>query len=136
MKAWILPALGTFVFWGLWGFFPKLTTRYISPLSAMVYESIIGLPVGLIILATLNFKPEVHPRGILYASVTGVLGILGALGYLTAVRRGEVTLVSSFTALSPALTILLAMLLLGERLVLRQYLGIGLAFVAMLLIAA
>jgi transporter family protein len=136
MKAWILPAMGTFVFWGLWGFFPKLTTRYINPVSAMVYESIIGLPIGLIILATLNFKPEVHPRGIFYASLTGVLGILGALGYLTAVRRGDVTLVSSFTALSPALTILLATVLLGERLVLRQYLGIGLAFVAMMLIAA
>jgi transporter family protein len=128
--------MGTFVFWGLWGFFPKLTTRYINPVSAMVYESIIGLPIGLIILATLNFKPEVHPRGIFYASLTGVLGILGALGYLTAVRRGDVTLVSSFTALSPALTILLATVLLGERLVLRQYLGIGLAFVAMMLIAA
>lgn len=136
MRDWILPAAGTFVFWGLWGFIPKLTTRYIDPLSAMVYESLIGLPVGLIILATVSFKPEAHPRGILYASVTGVLGILGALGYLIAVRRGQVTLVSSFTALSPAFTILLAMLLLGERLVLRQYLGVGLAFVAMLLIAA
>lgn len=135
MKDWILPAMGTFLFWGLWGFFPKLTVRYVSPVSAIVFEALIGVPVALVVLSAIGFKPDLHPRGVLLASLTGVLGILGALMYLTAVQRGNTSLVATFTALYPALTVLLAVLFLGERLVLRQWLGVGLALVAMLLVA-
>jgi transporter family protein len=126
----------TFFFFGLWGFIPKITTRYISPTSAIVYSSLIGLPVALIIMAIVRFQVETEPRGVILASVTGVLGILGALGYLVAVTRGPVSLVTAFTALAPALTILLAMVFLGETLVIRQWVGIGMALVAVLLIAA
>lgn len=136
MRDWILPAMGTFLFWGLYGFFPKITIRYISPLSTIFYEALIGIPVAIVVLAVLKFRPEFHPTGVLLASLTGVLGILGALSFLFAVRRGQVGLVSAFTALYPALTILLAMLLLGERLEFRQWVGVGLAILAMLLVAA
>src|SRR3970040_2104665 len=136
MRDWILPAMGTFLFWGLYGFFPKITIRYISPLSTIFYEALIGIPVAMVVLAVLKFKPDVHPTGILLASLTGLLGNLGALSFLFAVRKGQVGLVSAFTALYPALTILLAMLLLGERLELRQWVGVGMAMVAMLLFAA
>lgn len=135
MRDWILPALGTFVFWGLWGFFPKITTRYINPLSAIVFEALIGIPFALVVLAALKFKPEIHPKGVLLASLTGVLGTLGALLYLVAVRKGQTSLVASFTAVYPALTIVLALLFLGDRLILRQWIGVGLALVAMLLVA-
>jgi len=136
MRDWILPAMGTFLFWGLYGFFPKITLRYISPLSTILFEALIGIPVAIIVLAVLKFKPEAHPTGVLLASLTGLLGMLGALSFLFAVRKGQVALVSAFTALYPALTILLAMLLLGERLELRQWVGVGMAIVAMLLFAA
>lgn len=135
MRDWILPAMGTFLFWGLWGFFPKITIRYIGPLSAIVFEALVGVPVALVVLATLRFRPEIHPKGVLLASFTGVLGILGALSFLFAVRKGQVSLVTAFTAVYPALTILLAMLLLGERLGIRQWFGVGLALIAMLLVA-
>ncbi len=135
MRLWIVPALFSFVFWGLWGFFPKLTTRYISPTSAILYESLISVPVALIILVFVRFQIETDPRGILLASITGVLGILGAFGFLIAVTRGPVSLITAFTALYPALTIFLAMLLLGEQLEPRQWAGVGLALVAMLLVA-
>jgi transporter family protein len=135
MRGWIAPATLTFIFWGLWGFIPKITTRYISPTSAVIYEALIGLPVALIIMAFMRFQIQSEPRGIVLASVTGILGILGALGYLVAVTRGPVSLVTAFVALAPALTILLAMLFLGETLVVRQWVGVGMALVAALLIA-
>lgn len=135
MKEWIAPATFTFIFWGLWGFIPKITTRYINPTSAVIYEALIGLPVALIIMVFMRFQIQSEPRGIVLASVTGILGILGALGYLVAVTRGPVSLVTAFVALAPALTILLAMLFLGETLVLRQWVGVGMALVAALLIA-
>jgi transporter family protein len=136
MRPWIFPAMFTFIFWGLWGFIPKITTRYISPTSAIVYEALIGLPVALIIMAFVGFQVQTEPRGVILASITGVLGILGAFAYLVAVTRGPVSLVTSLTALAPALTILLAMVFLGETLIVRQWVGIGMALVAVILIAA
>ena len=43
MKEWILPTVGTFICWGLWSFIPKITTKYIDPKSAIVYEVIGGI---------------------------------------------------------------------------------------------
>ena len=135
MRAWIFPATVTILSWGLFGFIPKITTRYISPTSAIVYGSLAGVPVAFVIMAVMRFHVETEPRGVILASITGVMGILGALGYLVAVTRGPVSLISAFTALYPALTILLAMIFLGETLVVRQWVGIGMALVAVLLIA-
>ncbi len=136
MKAWIFPATATIIFWGLFGFIPKITTRYISPTSAIVYGAFAGIPVALIILAIMRFQLDTEPRGVILAGITGVLGMLGALGYLVAVSRGPVSLISPITALYPAVTILLAMVFLGETLVLRQWVGVGMALAAVLLIAA
>lgn len=135
MKEWIAPATFTFILWGLWGFIPKITTRYISPSSAVIYEALIGLPLALIIMAFMRFQIQTEPRGIILASVTGIVGILGAFGYLVAVTRGPVSLVTAFVALAPALTILLAMVFLGETLAVRQWVGVAMALAAALLIA-
>ena len=51
MKEWILPTVGTFICWGLWSFIPKITTKYIDPKSAIVYEVIGGMLLSLIILS-------------------------------------------------------------------------------------
>ena len=135
MRAWIVPALVTFVFWGLYGFFPKLTTKYINPSSAILYGSLVGLPIAIFIFIVLRGQIESDPRGIGLAVVTGIVGIIGAFGFIVAASRGPVSLVVAFTALYPTVTILLATLFLGEVLEPRQWAGVGLALVAMLLIA-
>jgi transporter family protein len=135
MREWILPAIGTFIFWGVWGFIPKLTTKYIDSKSAVVYEVIGGILVAVILLYILNFRPESHPRGIVLAMVTGVVGFLGSLTFLIAASRGQISLVVSLTALYPALSILLAIVILNEPITLKQGMGIFLALIAMLLVA-
>jgi transporter family protein len=136
MREWIVPALGTFIFWGLWGFLPKLTTRYINPLSGSIFEAVGVVIVGMVVLVVLHFKPETHPLGISLAILTGIAGSLGALVFLVAVARGKVSLVVSFTALYPLLSIVLAVVFLKESFSLRQGAGVVLGLVAMLLIAA
>ena len=135
MREWILPAIGTFIFWGVWGFIPKLTTKYIGSKSAVVYEVIGGILVAVILLYTLNFRPESHPRGIVLAMVTGVVGFLGSLTFMIAASKGQISLVVSLTALYPALSIFLAMVILNEPITLKQGMGIFLALIAMLLVA-
>lgn len=68
MQPWFIYSLIALFIWGLYGFFPKLTTGFIDPKSAMVFQSLGGLIVGIFVLIfALKLKPEVHPKGILFA---------------------------------------------------------------------
>ena len=130
MTTWILPAFVTLVCWGIWGFIPKITTRYISPMSAMIYETIGAVIVGVVVLALVDFRPDIHVKGICLAIATGIVGLTGALGFLFAVKSGKVSVVAMFTALSPVITVALGCLLLKEPLTLKEGLGILSAFTA------
>ena len=50
MKEWVLPTIGTFICWGLWSFIPKITTKYIDPKSAVIYEVVGGIFLSLVVL--------------------------------------------------------------------------------------
>ncbi|HEY9620062.1 MAG TPA: DMT family transporter [Crinalium sp.] len=136
MRDWILPTFGAFLCWGLWSFIPKITTRHIDPKSAIVYEVIGGILLATFILATFRTRPELNSTGIILAITTGVLGFTGAFFFLTAMSRGPVTLVATLSALYPMVSILLAVFFLQETITLRQGVGIFLALISVLLIAA
>ena len=136
MKSWMLPAFVTLICWGIWGFVPKITTRYISPMSAMVYETLGALVVGFVVLVLLGFKPDVHAKGVCLAITTGIVGLTGALGFLFAVKSGKVSVVSMFTSLSPLITVTLGYLVLKEPITLKEGLGILSALIAILLFAS
>ena len=126
----------TLVCWGIWAFIPKITTRYISPTSAMIYEAI-GVGIGaFVVLVYIGFRPEIHPKGISLAISTGILGIGGALGFLFAVKSGKVSIVAMITAMYPVLTIFLAFIFLREPISLKEGLGILFALIALFLFAS
>lgn len=135
MKEWLLPTLGTFILWGFWSFIPKITTKYISPRSAIVYEVIGGMIIGIVVLVSLKFKPDLHPKGVILAISTGALGLGGALCFLYAASKGPITLVAMLSALYPIVAIMLAMVFLGEMISIKQAVGVALGLLAMLLIA-
>lgn len=135
MKEWLLPASMTLICWGIWGFIPKITTRYINPLSASVFEGLGSAVFALIILFSLSFKPEIHPKGVSLAFVTGLLGMLGALFYLFAMPRGKVSVIATIVALNPGITIALAYFFLKEPITLKEGLGMVFACVAIVLFA-
>ncbi len=134
MQSWQLPAFIAFVLWGLWALFPKITTSYIDPRSALFFQALGAFGVALVVLATLNFRPQLDARAVPLALVTGVLGMTGGIAYMYAISRGPAMLVSVLTALYPLLTVVLAWLFMGETVSLRQWLGIALAMVSIALI--
>lgn len=136
MENWLTAAIIAFVLYGLWGFFPKLAVTYISPASAIVYEVAGTLAVGLLAMKIVGFRPDTHPKGILYAVLTGVTGMLGTLCFFYSVKNGKVSVVASLTALYPLITIILAHLFLREPISARQLLAMVLALVALVLFAA
>ena len=130
MPTWILPASVTLVCWGIWSFIPKITTRYVSPMSAMIYETIGAAIMGFIVLTLVDFRPDIHVKGICLGIATGIIGLTGCLGFLFAVKSGKVSVVAMFTALSPVITVALGCLILKEPLTLKECLGILSAFTA------
>ena len=134
MKQWLLPTFGAFFLWGLWSFIPKITTKYISPKSAILFEVVGGILIGIIVLFSLNFKMDLHPKGVLLATTTGILGFSGALCFLYAASKGPISLIALLSALYPIITIVLAVVFLNESISIKQGLGIFLGLVAMVLI--
>jgi len=135
MREWLLAALGACLCWGGWSLLPKLTTKYMSPQSAIIYQVGGGILVALIALSRLNYQIEGNPKGILFALTGGILEVLGILLYIQAVSAGgNVSLVSAISALYPIITVLLAYSLLGEVITLKQGIGITLALLAVVLI--
>ena len=133
---WVFPAFVTLVCWGLWGFIPKLTTRYISPMSAMIYETIGAAIVGLVVFTLVDFRPEVHVKGVCLGITTGIIGLTGALGFLFAIKSGKVAVVAMFTSMSPIITVALACLVLKEPVTIKEGRGILCAFVAIFFFAS
>ena len=135
MNSWFFWTILAMVTFGAWGFFPKLAVNFISPQSALIYQVIGGLLVGLVGLAMLNFKPETHPMGVLYAFLTGITGVLGTFFYYVAAGKGQISIVVSLTALYPLITILLAIVFLHETLVMKKIVGLFFAVAAIVLLA-
>lgn len=135
MKSWVLPSILALLFWGVWAFLPKIATRYIDPYSAMVYQSLGGILVGLGVLISLRFQVEFNIPGFSYGLAIGLLGFFGAFMYLIAASKGPITLVAPITALYPTLAIILSLVFLNETVSPKQVLGIALSVVAIILIS-
>ena len=134
MKDWILPTIGVFICWGLWGFFPKITVKYIDPKSAIIYEVLGGILLAFIVAFFSKFQIASHPLGILFALLVGIIGFLGSLFFLYAVSNGPITLVVTLSALYPILSIMLAMIFLNETITIKQGIGILFALIALVMV--
>ncbi|MBU0730223.1 MAG: EamA family transporter [Proteobacteria bacterium] len=136
MDNWLVATILALLIYGLWGFFPKLAVTYISPQSALVYEVLGAMLVGILALGLVKFRPDIHPKGILFAVLTGIAGMAGTLFFFIAVQKGKVSVVVSMTALYPLITILLAVLILHEPLTAKQITGMAFALSAIYLLAS
>lgn len=134
MKEWLFPTLGAFALWGLWSFIPKITTKYISPKSAILFEVLGGIIFTIFVLISMQFKPDFHPKGALLALSTGIIGFAGALCFLYAASKGPISLVATFSALYPIIPIVLAVVFLNETITVKQGFGIVLGIGAMILL--
>lgn len=132
-KDWLILALLTLMMWGFWGFFPKIATAYINPKSALIYEVLGTIIVGVIILLVTEFKVETHPKGILFAILTGIAATLGTFFFFYAVTKGTASVTVTITALYPLITIILSYIILKETITITQTMGMIFAIIAMVL---
>lgn len=136
MTQWLPSALMALFSFGLWGLFTKLAIVHIDSKSALVFQTIGVLLIGIITLSFLNFKPATDIRGLSFGLLTGIAYGIGCLFYFVAVDRGKIITVVTLTALYPVVTILLSYFLLRETVTYKQCFGILLALLAIFLMSS
>ncbi|MCE4600523.1 MAG: EamA family transporter [Desulfurococcales archaeon] len=138
LPRWLIPALLTFLLWGIWGVLLKEAQRGRSWQEVYVTTNTAIIIMVLVVLAT---------SGGLKLFITGKQGVIallagfsGTLGYLFLVKAleagGKISVVIPLTQLSPALTVVLGVLFLGEHLSQKQALGVVLALIAVYLLSS
>lgn len=132
MENWLIFSFITLVIWGVYGIFPKLATNYIDPKSVLIFQVIGSAIIAIILLATMNFKPEINSKGIMFAVLAGLITSFGTIFFFYALAKGKASVVVTITALYPIVTIILASIFLKETITLKQ--GIGMLFAVLAMI--
>jgi drug/metabolite transporter (DMT)-like permease len=131
-RLWLIYALITTSFWGIWGAFMEIPEKAGFPATlGYVVWSLTMIPCSLFALSRIKWKLDYDRRSILLGSAVGLLGAGGQLFLFQALRQGPAYIVFPIISLSPVLTIFLALVFLKERTHLRQWIGIILALIAM-----
>ncbi len=135
-KLWLLFAIITTSFWGLWGAMIEIPEKagFPATLGYTVWALTMILP-ALVALKVIHWKLEYNGRSIFLGAVIGFLGAGGQLILFQALRMGPAYLVFPFISLSPVVTILLSYWFLKERATGRGWLGIILALLAIPLLS-
>jgi drug/metabolite transporter (DMT)-like permease len=133
---WFFYAVVTTLFWGVWGAFIERPEKNGFPATlGYAVWALTMVPCAAVALAVIGGVPEHDLRSVVLGSVAGLLGAAGQLVLFDALRRGPAYLVFPVISLSPVVSVLLSVVLLGETASPRAWTGIVLALLAMPLLS-
>lgn len=135
-ELWLVYAVVTTVFWGVWGALIEVPEKRGFPATlGYAIWALTMVPCSLVALFVVGWRLEHDPRSVLLGCAAGLLGAAGQLVLFEALRRGPAYLVFPIISLSPLVSVLLSVTLLGETAGLRAWTGIALALVAIPLLS-
>ena len=117
---WLIASLITIVLWGVVGLLQKIGSNHCTSNSLMLWTT-----AGYIVLLPFLFWDShlltLSARSLVVGLVCGFTNGLGAWSLYTALERGaRASIVVPLTALSPLITLVLALLILGQEWVARK----------------
>lgn len=135
-KHWLVYAIVTTVFWGVWGALAEFPEKAGFP-ATLVYVvwSLTMIPPALVALRIIGWKLDFRPKSVILGMTVGILGAGGQLILFKTLAMSPAYLVYPFISMSPVVTIALSMFLLREKASLYGWLGIVLALVAIPLLS-
>jgi len=136
LKPWLLFAIITTVFWGVWGAFIEIPEKngFPATLGYVVWSLTMIIPAA-IALQRVHWKLETTTKAILHGLLIGVSGAAGQVVLFQALRTGPAYLVFPIVSLSPLITILLSILILKEKASTKSWTGITVALLAIPLLS-
>lgn len=135
-KTWFWYSILCVLCWGGWTILAKLGSNEI-PADASQFLFAWGmLPVALVLLAGRRFRLERNGKGIFYGVSCGVLAAIGGWALFAAYRTGgNTSVITVVTAMYPLFSVVLAMLVLHERLTKWHFIGLGFAAASFVIFA-
>jgi len=135
MPRWLLWSFIALLSWGVWAILSKLIGDALSAAHSQALSTIGLVPVMIALGFSRRLSTTGHRvRGTLCAFAAGVLGSAGNIAYYHALNRGgKAATVVPLTALYPLVTIVLAVILLKEKLNRIQIVGVLVSLTAIYL---
>lgn len=135
-RLWLIFALVTTVFWGVWGAFIEIPEKAGFP-ATLGYSvwALTMIPCSLVALAIIRWRLDHDFRSVLLGCAVGFLGAGGQLTLFEALRTGPAYLVFPIISVYPVVTIILSVTLLKERASRKSWAGIILALFAMVMLS-
>jgi drug/metabolite transporter (DMT)-like permease len=135
-RQWLLYALVTTIFWGVWGALIELPGRAgFPPTLVYIVWALTMVPCAIVGLAINGWKLEKDLKSVVFGMTIGLTGAGGQVVLFQALLDGPAYLVFPIVSLSPAVTVLLSMVFLKETASRRHWYGIVLALIAIVLMA-
>ena len=135
MERWVIYAIVATAMWGLGSFFGKIALMRDIPYRVYFFEGIGTLTVltSLIILRRHEIFTgfAVNP----YALLMGLTWGIGTIIFIIALQPAKLSALVPLTAVYPAVTVILGVVVLHERLDLREILGIVFAILAVVFLS-
>jgi len=127
-SSWLFWALLSAVFAALTAIFGKIGVAQVnSDFATLLRTGVVLLSLVLIVYATRQYQPlsSISPKSYLFLVLSGLATGASWICYFRALKMGNASLVAPVDKLSVVLVALFGVLLLGEKLTLRQWCGIG-----------
>lgn len=136
LKPWLVFALITTIFWGVWGALIEMPEKagFPATLGYVVWAITMIVP-AIFALKRINWQLEKDKTAIRYGLLIGVTGSAGQLILFQALRSGPAYLVFPIVSLSPLVTILLSLIILKEKASPKSWIGIIIALIAIPLLS-
>ena len=135
MQAWLLYSLLCLILWGLWGFALKIAYQNLSWTQTYFLSSLASFTLMLVIILYYRIKLPPMNTAAIAAIIAGIFGGAGYLFFVKALEQGKASIVIPLTALYPAITAIIALVVLREKISFYQGIGILLAILASILLS-
>ncbi|MDT5076383.1 MAG: hypothetical protein QOJ80_1020 [Mycobacterium sp.] len=114
-RSWIFYAALLILFWGVWGAFSALPVNWYGYPDEMIYciWALTMIIPAVFVLRGQRF--DRRPQAAIYGLLIGLTGAGGQLLLFQALTMGPAYLIFPIVSISPAITVLMAMVLLRER---------------------
>lgn len=135
-KIWLLFAVTTTLFWGVWGALIEIPEQagFPATLSYVVW-SLTMIPPSLIALHLIGWRFDFRKKSVIMGMSVGILGAGGQLILFQTLVFAPAFLVYPIISMAPVVTILMAFFLLGERTNRLGWVGIAMAVAAIPLLS-